>query len=108
MVSAVLAIALSVVVIAMATLGAVLLVRFALGGQSRSRRVFAAALVGPGLVLMPVFAIALVGEGAFSGSIVVGFGVLLAASSGFIGWPIAHFATARLDRLTRFDPQVFE
>lgn len=103
-----LALVLFVLLLIMVTLGAVLVARFVLGGSGSSARIVVAAFSGPMTLVLPVFA-AVLSEG-FSSSDgelwVVLF--LLAFLFCIIGWPVAHFATRRLDRLTQFDPQIFE
>lgn len=108
MLTAVLAIVLLAIILVMATLGAVLLARFMLPGQSGARRVFAAAVGGPAFLLVPAIGIVVAAQDVFSPEQVIGFGFILFVGVGVIGWPTAHLATRRLDRLTRYDPQVFE
>jgi hypothetical protein len=108
MVVAVFALVFVAVVLVMATLGAVLIARFVLGGGDISRRVIAAAIGGPLTVILPTLAFVFVDVGAIDTSGIIGFSILLVIAFGAIGWPISHFATRRLDRLTRFDPEVFE
>ena len=103
-----LALVLFVILLIMVTLGAVLMVRFVLGGSGSSVRIVAAAFGGPMTLVLPVFAVFL-SEG-FSRSddeLWVALFLLLFLFCA-IGWPVAHFATRRLDQLNRFDPQVFE
>ena len=110
MIFGLLALGLLVLILAMMTLGTVLLARFLIGGASSSRRIAAAAIGAPLLLLLPVFAVTLTETGARSATepeIVAAF-VFLMGVSCVIAWPIAHFATRRLDRLTQFDPTVFE
>jgi uncharacterized protein YggT (Ycf19 family) len=95
-------------VLVMATLGAVLVTRFVLGTQASARRVLAAALGGPLSLILPGMMAVLFDTGGVDTSALIGFGVLGVFAFGAIGWPVAHFATRRLDRLTAFDPQVFE
>lgn len=92
----------------MVTLGAVLLARFILGGAEPSRRVLAATLGGPLAVLLPIYGVVAAGQGIVPTEQLTGFVIVLVIAFGTVGWPVAHFATRRLDRLTRFDPQVFE
>lgn len=96
------------IVLAMATLGAVLVARFVFGGEEPSRRVIAAAMGGPLTVILPTLVFILVDAGAVDASGAIGFSIVLVMAFGAIGWPVSHFATRRLDLLTRFDPQVFE
>lgn len=107
MVTAVIAIVLFVLYIQMVTLGAVLLTQFVLGRQSRVRRVFTAAVCGSLAMIAPTFALVYSAQGNFDFEQFVGMGVLLAVGA-MVAWPVAHFATRRLDRLTQFDPQIFE
>ncbi|MEQ5786429.1 hypothetical protein J3454_00830 [Erythrobacter sp. NFXS35] len=101
-----LAFVLFVLLLIMVTLGAVLVARFVLGGSGSSARIVAAAFSGPMTLALPVFA-AVLSEG-FSWSELGVVLFLLAFLFCAIGWPVAHFATRRLDRLTQFDPRVFE
>jgi predicted permease len=104
----VLALVLFFLLLIMVTLGAVLLARFILGGSSGSARIVAAAFGGPMTMVLPVFAVVLSeGFSRFDGELWAVLFLLLFVFCA-IGWPVAHFATRRLDRLTRFNPQVFE
>lgn len=108
MIVGLLAFVLFVLLIIMSTLGAVLVARFVLGGSGSSARIVAAAFGGPITLVLPVFAI-VISEG-FSrsdGELWVALFLLMLLFCA-IGWPVAHFATRRLDLLTRFDPQIFE
>ena len=96
------------IVLVMATLGAVLIARFAVGGDDETRRVIVAAIGGPLTVILPTLVFVFVDAGAVDASGIMGFGIVLLIAFGAICWPVSHFATRRLDRLTRFDPQVFE
>lgn len=108
MVVALLAFALVVVILVMATLGAVLLVRFVLGSGNRRGRVIAAALGGPMIVILPVFLLGWSDNPGRSAVDLVAIFLILLVTLVSLGWPVAHFATRRLDRLTGFDPKVFE
>lgn len=108
MVVALLAFALVVVILVMATLGAVLLVRFVLGSGNRGGRVIAAALGGPMIVILPIFLLGWSNDPGRSAVDLVAVFVILLVALVSLGWPVAHFATRRLDRLTGFDPKVFE
>lgn len=108
MVVAIIAFAFFAIILVMATLGAVLIARFLMGGERQSLRIFAAALGGPLSLIMPLFLLGYAGQGVFQIGQLIGVGVLLLFIFGAVGWPIAHFATRRLDRLTQFDPSVFE
>ncbi|MBA4768355.1 MAG: hypothetical protein H2049_12100 [Porphyrobacter sp.] len=108
MVAALLALALVVVILVMVTLGAVLLVRFVLGSGNRGGRVIAAALGGPMIVILPIFLLGWSDNPGRSAVDLVAVFVILLVALVSLGWPVAHFATRRLDRLTGFDPKVFE
>ncbi|HSJ78758.1 MAG TPA: hypothetical protein VK913_08495 [Erythrobacter sp.] len=97
-----------VILLIMVTLGAVLVARFVLGGLGSSARIVAAAVGGPMMLVLPVFAIVLSEGFSRSDSELWMALFLLMFLFCAIAWPIAHFATRRLDRLTQFDPQVFE
>ncbi len=97
-----------VLVLVMVTLGAVLLARFILGATRRSTRVVAATIGGPLTLILPVFTITLFDSGVPTGTEMVAVFAILMSISSVIAWPIAHFATRRLDPQTHFDPQVFE
>lgn len=108
MVVAVFAFAFVAILLVIATLGAVLVARFVLGGSDASRRVLAAAMGGPMIVILPTLGFMFVDGGGLDPSALFGFTFVLLVTCGAIGWPVAHFATRRLDRLTAFDPKVFE
>ena len=91
----------------MTTLGSVLLVRFVIPGAAKGKRVFAAAFLGPASVLLPILTFALIDETSVLVT-VSGFILVLLGAGVAIGWPVAHLATRRLDRLTRFDVETFE
>ncbi len=91
----------------MATLGSVLLMRFFLSRASRRQRVFTAAFLGPASVLLPILTFALIDDTSVIVT-VSGFILVLLGAGVAIGWPVAHFATRRLDRLTQFDAETFE
>ncbi len=97
-----------IVFVTMSTLGSVLLVRFFMTKADTAARTFAAAFFGPGILLFPVIGLALVGDGddVFAG--VIGLAILLLLFFAVIGYPTAHFATRKLDRLTKFNPETFE
>lgn len=96
------------IILVMATLGAVLLVSFVAGSMAFAARVAAAAGLAPFSVFVPVLVSTeihtgpdwLFGLGAIA--LVVIFGSIL------IGWPIAHFATLRLDSMLQQDSDTFE
>ena len=91
----------------MTTLGSVLLARFFIPGASGRIRVFAAAFLGPASVLLPILVFALIDETSVIVT-VSGFILVLLGAGVAIGWPVAHFATRRLDRLTQFDAETFK
>lgn len=97
-----------VVVIAMSTLGSVLLVYFFRPKAARGSRVLAAAAAGPASILLPVSLLTMADgmDEAFVAFLGVGFiGAIL---FGVIGWPVSHFATRRLDRMTDISLETFE
>jgi len=94
-------------VMAMGTLGAVLLVRFVMTKSSTGTRTFAAAAIGPGFILFPAIGFVSYNDGGvFDGivSLVIVFLLLFA----LIGYPISHFATRRLDKLTQINADTFK
>lgn len=92
----------------LATLGSVLLWRFVLGAEHRGRRVLAAILTAPTILILPIFAMAALDDTSRTLSEwAIAFIILLAVGA-MLCWPVAHFATRRLDWLTAFDPAVFE
>lgn len=95
------------VILAMATLGAVLLVRFFMNSADVGTRTFAAAFLGPALVLLPVSAFIFLADDDVIESI-IGIAVILMLLFAIVGYPISHFATRRLDKLTRFDADTFK
>ena len=90
----------------MATLGMVLLVAFFASGHSRGRKVLFAALGGPGSFFLLMAPLALLDTPVWS--TLLGIVVIVLFSSAIVGWPVAYFATRRLDRLTRFDSSTFD
>lgn len=96
------------IILVFTTLGAVLLVRFVLPDMARASRVLAAGLGGPVGAMGPFLFIVALEEGGWRSGAALGLLLVLAASCLLLGWPVAHFATRRLDRLTRFDSGVFE
>ncbi len=108
MLLALLVLLLIVAILYLATLGAVLLVRFVLGSENRTGRVVAATLIGPVTVIMPIMLLGWVDNSDRSLLELAGIFLVLMAMCCALGWPVAQFATRRLDRETRFDPQMFE
>ena len=108
MMTGLIGIAIFLVTIAMSTLGSVLLLRFILGDWSRGRRVLLATLMGPGLMLIPFSLVALFDGGAGGFAAFFGISVMGMAMCGIISWPVAHFSTKKLDRLTVFDVETFQ
>ncbi|MEL7749432.1 MULTISPECIES: hypothetical protein [Citromicrobium] len=96
-----------VVMLVMATLGAILLVLFARPGASTRVRTLWAALLGPGLACAPLILVMAADGREF---LVVGFAAasILLAGAAIVGWPVSDFATRRLDKLTRFDVSTFQ
>jgi len=108
MVSGLLGIAIFVVIIFMSTLGSVLLVQFIVPKLSRGKRILVAALIGPALLLLPVTAVILVDNPSDALVGLFGVSIMGLVMSGIVGWPTAHFATKRLDRMTKFDLETFK
>ena len=108
MMSAILGIAIFIVVIVMSTLGSVLLAQFVIGKSSRAVRVAAATILGPGMMLIPFSIMALFDGDAGGLAAFFGIGVIGMVMCGIVSWPTAYFATKKLDRLTYFDVETFE
>lgn len=97
----------AIVIIAMATLGAVLLIRFFMTKADTATRTITAALLGPLLVLLPFFIVLIITEGDGIAGL-IGMSVIVLLLFAFIGYPVSYFATRRLDRLTEFKADIFE
>ena len=108
MIIGLLALLLVLVILVMTTLGAVLLARFLLGPGKPARRIAAAAFGSPVTLLALTFAMSFADDRTRTVPEVGAAFVVLAGLFSFVAWPVAHFATRGLDRLTRFDPSVFE
>jgi hypothetical protein len=106
--SVILVLLLLVVYLLMATLGSVLLAAFFISNASHSERMWAAAFGGPAALLLPTGAFAVFDSRADTVSVVIGLGVMGVMMFLAVGWPVAHFATKRLDKLTQFDLETFE
>lgn len=107
MVGDVLIVALLLSVFVMAALAAVLVVALFAGRESRGRKIAIAAIGGPGFVSILVGLAVVLDEGF----VIERVAVLLAGSvlvMAMIGWPIAYFATRRLERVTRWDTSTFD
>ena len=88
------------------TLAAVLLAALFAGNHSIGRKAAIAALGGPGTLFGPLaLFVFLEGSALVALIVVTGAAVLTIV---MIGWPVAYFATRRLDRLTRFDSSTFD
>lgn len=88
------------------TLGMVLLVAFFAERQPRGRKVLLAAIGGPGSFLLLTTPFALLDAPTWEA--LLGLAIILLFASVIVGWPIAYFATRRLERLMRFDTSTFE
>lgn len=97
----------AIIIIAMATLGAVLLVRFFMTKADTATRTVTAALLGPLLVLLPFFIVLIITEGDGIAGL-IGISVIVLLLFVFIGYPVSHFATRRLDKLIEFTADIFE
>lgn len=91
----------------MSTLGSVLLVAFVFAKASFKLRVVVALLAGPGVLILPIMLL-VASDGGGALDAMLGFSAIGAIACGFIGWPVAHLATKRLDRLIQFDVGTFE
>ena len=84
-----------------------MLIRLFTKSFSLDQRSIAAAVIGPVWLLAPLI-VALIAGGQiweFESQIVL---ALFAGGSFTISWLTSYFATRRLERVTRFDPQIFE
>lgn len=91
----------------LATLGCVLLVTFLFAKRAFRVRVVLAMFAGPGLLLIPAMLLAMTDSGSALEAM-LGFSFIGLLACAFIGWPVAHFATKKLDRLIQFDVGTFE
>ena len=89
------------------TLAAVLLVGLFAGAQPRGRKVLFAALGGAASLLLVILPLALL-EATPTVEVFVFAAVILSLGGAIVGWPIAYFATRRLERLMRFATSTFE
>ena len=96
-----------VLLVTMVTLGSVLLVGFFFVNRLRQTRVLAAAIFGTLLSLGPILFFSNFENGEFVEPMGL-IAAILIISMAILGWPIAYFATKKLDRLTQFDAKVFE
>lgn len=96
-----------IVILAFMSAGSVLLVKFMIPKAAHSTRVLSSILLAASALLMPIFLMGVAdgGGGAFD----LGLGLVVggAAMSVVVCWPVAHFATKRLDRLTEIDVETF-
>lgn len=95
------------VMFVLATLGCVLLTAFLFAKYAFATRVVVALLAGPGLLLAPVMLL-IATDGSSALEAFLGFSMIGVLACAFIGWPVAHFATRRLDHLIQFDIGTFE
>ena len=91
----------------MSTFGAVLIVRFVSSEATLGTRTLSAAVLGPISVVSPLVILFFsdeneLVEGAIALAVVIGVAVLI------LGYPISHFATRKLDKLSGFDARTFE
>lgn len=107
MISALLVIPLIAIFFGFMTLGTVLLVKFFLTRLARPTRVLVASILAPLSVMIPASLISLAEGDADIADVLIA----LIIGGGFFSvifcWPIAHFATKRLDQLTEFDIETF-
>ena len=97
----------ALIIFIMATLGCVLLVAFTMRKSSARARITVAALAGPGTMVAPIMLLAAI-DGPGGASAALGFSIIGLIACAGIGWPVAHVATRRLDRLIQFDVDTFE
>lgn len=101
------AILLVLVMFVMSTLGCVLLIAFLFSKAPVGRRIAMATLAGPGVLIAPIMLLA-ASDGGGALDALLGFSFLGAIACALVGWPVAHIATKRLDRLIQFDIETFE
>ena len=108
MLAAAFAFVLILVLLVMCTLGAVLLAGLFLRARTQTTRVLVSALAGCLGPLLPIVTLAVFDSNEGAHAALIAFSTLGVVASVVIGWPIAHFATRRLDRLIQFDLETFE
>lgn len=92
----------------MSTLGSVLIVAFAMSKSGFAKRVLAATLGGPGVMLAPLALVMLLDGDDDMFAALLGFSFIGAIACALIAWPVSHVATRRLDRMIQFDVGTFE
>ena len=107
MLSAIAAILIVLAIFLMSTLGSVLLVAFFMAKAALRTRITAAAIAGPSVTLVPIMLLTAL-DGPSGLSAFLGFSIITLVACAAIGWPVAHFATKRLDRMIQFDVETFE
>ncbi|WP_298333907.1 hypothetical protein [uncultured Erythrobacter sp.] len=88
------------------SLGSVLLAKFVAPNSSRGVRVVSASACAVLALLVPVVLMGLA-EGGTITELGLGAGLGGLFLSVLICWPVSHFATKRLDRMTKFDSEIF-
>lgn len=96
------------VILAMSTLGGVLLVTFFMRSAAFGARVLVSALAGPATLFVPVTMFTAFKSAPDLIEVFVGFGVVGGVACVLVGWPVAHGATKALDKLIQFDMETFE
>lgn len=96
------------IIIAMSTLGSVLLLRILPVNPPAGARIFIAALIGAATATVPLAALSMVDGDGDGFEVAIGMAVIAGIAFLVVGWPTSHFATRRLDRLFHYDPGVFE
>ncbi|MEO0871671.1 MAG: hypothetical protein AAFY19_06875 [Pseudomonadota bacterium] len=107
MISAVISILVFAMFTGLSTLATVLLTRFFLASVSGDTRILVAGLGGPCWVMVPFLLYMIITNG-FRDPVTLATIAVMAIGFIMIGWPISFFATRKLDRLTAYDPAIFE
>jgi len=107
MVSALIALPLVLALFGLMTLGSVLLAKFLLKGSVRSVRVLLASIAPPIALMVPTLLVNMTEGSEELFDLIIAFTVGGGSLSVVFCWPVAHFATKRLDRLTEFSTETF-
>ncbi len=94
------------VTLGMTTVGAVLLVWFWGSNLAPSTRVTLSAVLGPAAFMVPI--VLLAGNGGMGSEELWVLAIIIVLPIITIGWPVAFFATRKLDRMTVNSASVFE
>ncbi|WP_209347855.1 hypothetical protein [Pontixanthobacter sp. CEM42] len=96
-----------VMMIFLSTAGSALLLKFWAGNLSRSTRILLAIAAGTLLPFLPLTMMANT-YGEIGMEMAIQIGAVLTIPMLVVGWPIAFFATRKLDKLTEIKASVFE